>query len=413
MTRREIAETIVAICKNDASFCKDIKGDDPDRFLSEISEEASEKAFRFSVDRYLASFGVRGHLYFYRKGENESIGFRVRRYQDSLFVTDPGEGLPLMKGDEIVAIDFDPIPRAAEKFHVFVGESADRCSDGWEKIISYSDKITVTRGGKRFEYPIRTYPKREEKCSYEQKRLNEKGYYIKLRNFFDEAEMGRFLDGCKEEIERSRYLVIDVRENCGGSDTVFLPLLKFCLEKDDVMCGKSVFPSREEILYTERNAENRIRFYQSYLEKSVPEEVRQYLRRLIFEQRKNRGKGFVPADGDGFLFPDSGSFLPEKIFVLTDEGCGSSGESFVQTVAGLHKVTVIGRPTMGICDYSNLAYFDFGEYVLHYPTSRSMAIDEGKGMRGRGLQPDILIPWTPNHLREDVDLMTAIQFFGE
>ena len=64
---------------------------------------------------------------------------------------------------------------------------------------------------------------------------------------------------------------------------------------------------------------------------------------------------------------------------------------------------------MGINDYANLSRFDFGDYVLHYPTSRSKAIDAGRGTRGRGIAPDIYVPWTPKHIFEDVDLAVAME----
>ena len=409
MTKKEVAQTIVDICRNDASFCKDIEGGNADRFLSEISEEMDEKTFLFSVDSYLASFGVRGHLYFYKKSNVPySIGFRVRQYQDSLFVTSSEEELPIFNGDEIIAINGTPIAQVAEDFHVFFHEGSARCGDIWGKIISYSDTVTVKRMDKIFEYIVRTDVKRTERPSFECKKLADDCLYMRFGNFFDETEMQHFLADYKGEIETSQYLIIDVRENLGGSDTVFLPLLKYCLRENDNLCGKPIFTSAEEILFTERNVENRIKLYKSYFERAESEEVRRYFEKRIEEQINNKGKGFVQMEADSFLFAVSGSLLPEKIIVLTDYDCASSGESFVEIVSKLDKVTVIGRPTMGICDYSNLAYFDFGEYVLHYPTSRSMAIDEGRGTRGHGLLPDIFIHWSPKHIHEDIDITIAL-----
>jgi hypothetical protein len=44
-----------------------------------------------------------------------------------------------------------------------------------------------------------------------------------------------------------------------------------------------------------------------------------------------------------------------------------------------------------------------------YPTSRLSRIDKGEGMTGKGIEPDIYIPWTPEHLETDVDLKRALQ----
>ena len=87
MTKQEIAKTIINICTHDASFCRDITGGDQRAFLSEITEEMSDKEFLFSVEKYLAMFKVWGHLYFYQKNLRTYLGFHVRRYENSLFIT--------------------------------------------------------------------------------------------------------------------------------------------------------------------------------------------------------------------------------------------------------------------------------------------------------------------------------------
>ena len=411
MTKTEIAKTIIDICQNDASFCKDIKGGDPRSFLSEITDDMPDKDFLFSVDKYLATFKVWGHLYFYKKYLRIYIGFHVRRYDNSLFVTHAEKGLPFSKGDEIVAIDGMTIERAAEKFSVFFeSDPPDRQGERWENVIANAKVITV-RSEKTFDCSVRTDVERgigDPSC--ECKFINKDSYYIKLTNFFDEQDILSIANHASKDITCTKNLIIDLRNNCGGSDTVFLPLLKFLLAEDDPICGKPIFIAEDDILYTERNADRRIKIYQDYLESATSDEIRRYIIEQIDEQKRNRGKGFLPAKPDGFLFPTSGTRYPEKVVVLTDYYCGSSAESFAEIASRLQKVTVIGRPTMGICDYANLTYFDFGEFVLHYPTSRSRAIDSGKGTRGKGLQPDIYVPWTPRHIFEDMDLATAINW---
>ncbi len=411
MTKPEIAKTIVDICRHDAAFCKDLKGGDPKIFLSRISDGMSDKDFLFSVERYLATFKVWGHLYFYQKQLRSYLGFHVRRYQNSLFVTHAEQSLPFSKGDEIIAVDGAPIECVAERFpEFFDGDPPDRQGERWETVIANANTVTI-RAQKTFEYTVRTDVGRgqgEPSCTF--RSLSSECYYVRFTNFFDEQDVQAVTEHTSEEILRTKNLIIDLRNNCGGSDTVFLPLLKFLLAEDDPMCRKPVFCGEEEILYTERNADGRIKLYKEYLESSTSDEVRRYIVEQIEKQRRNKGKGFLPAKPDDFLFPTSGTRYPEKVVVLTDYYCASSAESFVEIASCLQKVTVIGRPTMGVNDYANLTYFDFGEYVLHYPTSRSKAIDAGMGTRGRGLQPDISVPWTPHHLREDVDLMTALHW---
>lgn len=410
MEKEEIAQKIVEICENDAAFCKDIKVD-PKGFLSEISSDADDKSFLFSVDRYLAAFGVRGHLYFYRKDSVPQIGFRVRKYKNSLFVTNVNPELSLLLGDEIVALDGLPIPQVEKKYAGFFPEKAERCGEIFEKIISYSKFFTVKRGTE-LEFPVRTDLKPMQNRPFRAVVLNRDCLALKFDHFSDEGEMRRFLESAEAKICAFRYLLIDVRAHRGGNDTVFLPLLKYCLKEQDIFCDKPIFFADEDVLYTEFNVENRIRIFEDALKGGAIKESRRFFEEEIEFLRKNRGKGFLPQREDGFRFPKRGTRFPEKVVLLIDENCGSSGESFVQIASRLEKVTLIGRPTMGICDYSNLSYFDFGEYVLFYPTSRSRAIDRGEGMRGRGVLPDIFVPWSLKHFEKDVDVSIALRFFS-
>ena len=101
--------------------------------------------------------------------------------------------------------------------------------------------------------------------------------------------------------------------------------------------------------------------------------------------------------------------IPNRIFILSDIYCRSSGDNFVQMMKQFKKVTVVGRPTLGILDYSNCCTVDYGDYRLMFPTSRCLSVDQGRGMTDKGVEPDIEIPWTPAHFERDV---RSRQVFG-
>ncbi len=84
--------------------------------------------------------------------------------------------------------------------------------------------------------------------------------------------------------------------------------------------------------------------------------------------------------------------------------CKDLKDSFVYIFAMLPKVTTIGRPTMGIQDYSNVMFVSFDEYNFVYPTSRLLSLDQGHGMTGRGVMVEHYIPWTPEHITKNVNL---------
>ena len=72
--------------------------------------------------------------------------------------------------------------------------------------------------------------------------------------------------------------------------------------------------------------------------------------------------------------------LSYQIFIVR-----SSGDNFVQMMKQFKKVTVVGRPTLGILDYSNCCTVDYGNYQLMFPTSRCLSLDQGKGMTDQGV----------------------------
>ena len=166
---------------------------------------------------------------------------------------------------------------------------------------------------------------------------------------------------------------------------------------------------------TDANAERVLGKSVNILANIEDEQARHFLKVFESEWQRNKGKGFVEFDF-GSLLPDTfirGRKSPKKIVVLADYMCGSSGDSFVEICKKSNKVKVIGRPTMGLNDYANLASKEWTVgFELMYPTSRLSRIDKGMGMTGKGIEPDLYIPWTPSHLDYDIDLEKALDYLS-
>ena len=130
---------------------------------------------------------------------------------------------------------------------------------------------------------------------------------------------------------------------------------------------------------------------------------------------RHRGKGYVPYQQESEeFFPEvRGGQYPEQIFILSDIYCASSGDNFVQMMKQFKKVTVVGRPTLGILDYSNCCTVDYGDYRVMFPTSRCLSLDQGKGMTDQGVEPDIEVPWSPDHFERDVDLDKCLELIRQ
>lgn len=408
MTKSEIFDDVVSICKHDAAFCKDEPGADADAYRRQIRDDMDDERFLYLVQAYLASFGVMGHLAF-RDSERGRLPFAVHRWQDALYVTDVAENAPVQRGDRIVRIDGISVPEYAARHEVMLfGESEDRQGFAWFSLLSFAQEITIDRDGELHTLPITLDAIWPKTVRYTCRQLEEGVAYLQLKDFGDDAAIHALIRENDALLRRSEFLIIDVRDNDGGNDSAYQPLLAFCTAESEPPHAAGPFDTGMEINYSVRNCDARLAQFESMLEQELPQATREMLTAFAAELKQNRGKGFVRFGDDGgneeSAEPCVGTALPRKVFVLTDEGCASSGDAFVYEISKYSKVTVVGRPTMGILDYSNCSGQDYGRYVLVYPTSRLLCLDEGVHMRRCGIPVDVHIPWTPGHCRRDADL---------
>ena len=72
------------------------------------------------------------------------------------------------------------------------------------------------------------------------------------------------------------------------------------------------------------------------------------------------------------------------------------------------RAVLAGRPTMGTLDYTNPVMVEYDEFIFTYPISRTAASLEGEGVDERGVQPDVLVPWTPEECTADLLAQKAL-----
>ena len=84
---------------------------------------------------------------------------------------------------------------------------------------------------------------------------------------------------------------------------------------------------------------------------------------------------------------------PTRVAVLVGHQCGSSCEEFLLAVRQSFQVKLLGRPSHGSLDYSNLRphRLPSGERLLLYATSRSNRLPD-LPIDVAGVQPDIYLP---------------------
>lgn len=183
-------------------------------------------------------------------------------------------------------------------------------------------------------------------------------------------------------LESTPNLIIDCRNNGGGSDITFYPLRPY------VYSG-NVKGYKGQIYATEDNIQKYDNLRRS---KDFPKKYRLYFGHMARKMRRHKGE-LVGKCGEATQKFKKIKPYPQHVAILINGNCASSCEQFVYYSEQSSRVTLIGQNTAGIMDYGNLHNLDFpcGKFGLAYPTSRSCRVAEGKGIDGVGIPPDVRV----------------------
>jgi hypothetical protein len=192
-------------------------------------------------------------------------------------------------------------------------------------------------------------------------------------------------------------LVLDLRGNGGGSDFAYQPLTP--LIYTDPVHGIGV-----DVLATSDN----VRSWSALLDdKYITGWTRYSIQNTITAMKGHLGQLIAVTPDRVATLRDVRPY-PQRLAVLIDGDCASTTEQFLLEAVQSSKVTLMGRHTAGILDYSNVREqpFDCLPFTLYYATTRSRRIDQGKGIDNTGIQPAVV-------LGDDVDWVEAARKFLE
>ncbi len=418
----EIFEEIVDIAHHDYAGWEDKQDwDRPAFYLGELERLQNKKQltpqkFTDIVNEYLSDFQDR-HMYFLFEGTGNvnvsTRGFQTRRYKNALYVTETNEEERFPKGTKIISIDHQPIEQARAASQYLLNEASAERED-WSALLKKSSFIKVEDAdGKITEFALKDYePARRKKvCSL--KAVSEKTMLLTLPSFADADTILAFIQNHKNELSNCINLIIDVRNNSGGNGQAISALLPYIFPPGE-RPGSEV--KGREFNCTNRNSDLFIQLCRNARENIEDEGTRNVLDFAEEQFETHRGQGFVTFDFSNLMEEEvsefEGTALPERVVVMTDSNCASAAEYFVETCMESSKVTVVGRSTMGVNDYSDLVIKHWDNmFSLYYPVSRIALKTPNDPVHGKGIQPHHYVPWTPQHLREDVDLYCALEMF--
>ncbi len=189
----------------------------------------------------------------------------------------------------------------------------------------------------------------------------------------------------RAQLESHRNWIVDLRDNGGGADLTYAPLLPWLLDGD--------YPAhRTEFLVTPANIVAQEEICQRTAEQQACSEM---IAPIVKKMRAAPngsmvlgGAARVTVEGIGKPEPKA----PAKVAVLVDRDCGSTCEQFLLTVRTGFRVKLVGRPSAGVIDVSNLRPHPLPSgRVLKYGTTRSTRAPDMR-IDTIGIAPDILLP---------------------
>ncbi len=181
--------------------------------------------------------------------------------------------------------------------------------------------------------------------------------------------------------------IIDVRDNDGGADSSYAPLLPWLGAEQPVNVGV-------EWLATPANQ----RAHEQICARYAPGDAScaQFAQSVLAALRAVPAGSWARVQAERFVFergPAAEKRRPQKVAVLMDKDCGSSCEQFLLTARQGFGVKLLGRPSFGALDYSNMRPYALpsGRRDLWYATSRSLRLPQ-LPVDTLGVLPDILLP---------------------
>lgn len=183
-----------------------------------------------------------------------------------------------------------------------------------------------------------------------------------------------------EKIIKTKNLIIDVRNNGGGSDVSYRNIIPYLYTNPIRIVSVE--------LYSTTLNNDRMKKFMNDPEWS--EDDKKWAADSYEKLNKQLGK-FVNLDGNPVSLQtrDTVYEFPKNIGIIINESNGSTTEQFLLAAKQSKKVKLFGTTTMGILDISNMNFVPSpcDEFQLGYCLSKSLRIPD-MSIDDKGIQPD-------------------------
>lgn len=361
------------------------------------------------------------------------LGFRVKRHENFLYVTEARQETRLAPGMRIVAAGMNRIDFLLKDLgaDVFWGRGSDR--EDWDLAMRMFDDIDVFPGdGHVMRLDLRRYPVETPDPEFTTRvqdgavvaRVDDLSQADKVAQVASEAEASLAKQGAAGK------LVIDLRHCAGAADPAsYLALLPLLVDTE--VDAKQVVDDVELFtVYSKNNAAaliadiERVRPALDEAGLSMADELCADIRAKADEVLARKRTTHVMAErlrmaelpevlpspfADERVVPDANA--PRLACILLDSDTGEGAERLAQAVMGMERVRLVGRATKGWIDYANYLTSELEgiDCTFTYPISRTKANHDGQGYERTGLPLDVHVPFTPEECTHDTILEAALK----
>ena len=227
--------------------------------------------------------------------------------------------------------------------------------------------------------------------------LTAQTFYIKISSFepYNWNNIDSVFKLYDSTLKKTPNLVLDLRDNGGGADFAYMPILPLIYTKPVKTIGVDVL-----------STDATIAGWKAVLnDPDIPETSRKNIENMIAQMEANKGKLVNIAEDE---VDSSFTVLPypKKVVVLINQNCASTTEQFLLAARQSDKVILAGQRTGGVLDYSNVrtAPFSCMPYNLRFSTTRSRRVDVGQGIDNSGIKPDVVLSPKADWIKEAIRL---------
>ena len=438
----EIYNAIVSAMTNDYAGAKDRKAWNDPHVAARVSLfhsrsfHGDDAEFLRLVRLYLGLFGD-PNLSLKKAGSDPirdwQPGFSVRADEDFLYVTEAPEDDRLHPGDKIRKLGGLPIPdfRKGNRGRLLCGDVPER--ENWDYFLQYADSFEAeSEDGSRRTLKTKHFPVQEREERTEFRRLDDNYFYVRLDSFDQVERIEQKTALHAGELDECPVLILDLRRCRGGDPEGLMPLLPWMAEGgaslEELMGEEGYYllcshkncrriaqeMEREEILL---NQAINLKKSEQCQNKGF-EEAGQY--RDMLKEEKERilsfsGKGFIWEEAEvpeEWKIEQSSPFAqsPRRLILLTDTFTCREAELLAKSRKGKKDTVIAGRATRGDTLYRELVTVSFEDDLFFtYPAAKSKEAMESQGNPEAGVLPDVVVPWTPQEIREDMVMKQALQ----